>query len=813
MNQLLHDLAYAWRNLWKQPATSLLIIATLALGIGVNTAMFSMTWHVLLAPLPYEDGDRLVKLEQLETENPQVELPWALTTLTDLRAQNTVFSSVLQYFQESYPLYRERGAFQANAGVVDGNFFSALGIAPALGRLLVPEDDKVGAAPVMVLGNEFWRNEFGGDADVLGSVVEMQGISYTVIGVLPDVLPYPRANDVWVPAATDWVMSNSFVVKDRSNSGLLRHVIGKLDDGVSLEQARQHLRLFAGRLSEAYPDVYRAEAGYTVVALPLKDTIAGPSSRTVSLLMSLAALVVLIACVNFANLTLAGIMRRSQELAVREAVGADPGVIKRLLITENLVVSAIGGLVGLGMAALMLGFVAAFAAVYTPLATEISLDGHVLWFCLGLTLALGLASALIASSQSRDINRALKESGSKATASAGAKQLRDALLATQCALAFVMLASTALMASSLYRLANQPTGYDMDGVVVLRMVMRGMNLSTMWTEQDMMWQVLDETRALPGVTAAGLFGRPLLEALGFPDVPDPISIETGAEDGGDRTIRERFTIASEGLFDAMSIPLLAGRSFMRSDDRNAPKVVLINDSFARRHFPAGDALGQRLSFDSDEGWMTIVGIVGDIRARGIDTADTAMVYTNYGSSPTQLINLYVKTNGDWRQTADAVAAIVQRHDPLQPIDSITSLDEVKDQWLVPTRLRTGLIAAFGVLALLVTLSGVIGVVSYNISQRVREIGVHMAVGASPRGILRLFIGQGLKIYLLGLSLGLALMFLVAPLVEPLLYETPAFDIRLYCVSALVLSLAVLVALYLPARKASRMNPTAALHTE
>lgn len=812
MNALLHDIVHAWRNMLRQPATSLLIIVTLALGIGVNTAMFSMTWHVLLAPLPYTDGDRLVKLEQNEPGNGLENVGWSLPTLADLRNQNSTFSAVLQYFQTEYTLYDEEASFLVRAAIVDGDFLPILGVKPVLGRLLTVDDDRADAPPALLLGNRFWLESFGGSETIIGSTLTMNDIAYTIVGVLPAMPPYPRDNDVWVPEANDWIMSNDMVMNER-REGLVSHVIAKLRTDVSLEQARQDIEMFSSRLRNSYPDYYQEESGYTIVLQPLKSSITSASARTVGLLMSLAALVVLIACANFANLTLAGMMRRSQELAVREAVGAAPGRIRRQLITENLLIALLGGTAGLMLTILGLRFVREFAAVHTPLASEIVLGVDVLWFCLALTLTTGLASALIASTQTGDINKALKEGGDKATATSGSKNLRNALLAAQVALAFVMLTSTALVTKSLYGLANQAIGYDTGGVVVLRTLMRYTDISGVQPGHRMMLQMLEETRALPGVQAAGMIRWPVLQADTFPFLPMPMVIEGGGQDGANRSILERWNIASQGFFDVLGIPLLAGRNFLERDDDNAPEAVLINERFAARYFPAQNALGQRLSLDRGNSWATIVGIVGDIRASGVDTPDTPMVYVNFRTTPIQDVNLYIKTRTDLLETAHAVAAIMQRLDPLQPIDSITPLDEVRSQWLAPTRLRTGLVAVFGILALVVTLSGVIGVVSYNIGQRVREIGVHMAMGASPASIRRLFIFQGLKIFLLGLLLGLMLMFAASPFIEPLLYETAALNPVVYLASALMLSLTVLLALYLPASRAARMDPVAALRSE
>lgn len=810
MQGLRHDLKFAWRRCLKQPGLSALIVMTLALGIGINTAMFSVTWHLLLAPLPYDEGDRLVKLEQQEPGNGQFNTPWSLPTLADLRAQTTVFSAVLQYFQDSATLYSSRGPFQVDYSAVDGNFFTALGLQPASGRLFTADDDGPGATPVIVLGHRFWKEELGEDPDLIGSALEMNGFTYTVIGILPDIPPYPRSNDVWVPAASDFVMTNEHMVAERREA-VISHVIGKLKEGVTLEQAREELTLFAGRMANSYPDIHTTQSAYTVFARPLQEDINGGATRTVLLLTGLAALVALIACSNVANITLAGIIQRNQELAVREAIGAPPLRIRWQLIIESMMICAVGGVVGLVVMSLSLGFITDFAALYTPMASEITVDGRVLWFCLALTLFVGLASALLASGQRRDLNQALKDGGDKATSSVRSRRTRDLLLTAQCALACIMLTATALVSMSLYRLATQPTGYETAGVVAVTTTMRGMNLETMWRERDMMVQVLRESSTLPGVSATGLTGTPLLQGPGFP--PRPLLLEGAGADGTDRRIREAFTIVSAGFFDVMSIPLLEGRHFANSDDDKAPEVVIVNASFSERYFSEGNALGRRLSLNGGNTWASIVGVVGDIRARGINSPDEPMVYTHYAASPTQRINMYVKTSSDVHDTGNAVATIIRRLDPLQPIEAVVALDQVKNQWLAPMRLRTMVVAAFGLLALIVTFAGAVGVVSCNVSQRVREIGVHMAIGATPTRISRLFVLQGLNVCLLGVGLGLLLLLAAAPLLEPLLYETVARDTGIYLSSVALLMLAVLTAVYLPTRKARRMSPIVALHAE
>ncbi|MDR0781664.1 MAG: ABC transporter permease [Pseudomonadales bacterium] len=811
MNALLQDLAFAWRNALKQPGTALLIIITLALGIGVNTAIFSMTWHVLLAPLPYADGERLVTLQQNEVSASRENFGWSTPTLADFRAQNSVFSDLIRYEQWSLTFVGRGEPYHGAAGLVTGSFFEALGVQPALGRLMTMDDDKPGAEPVLMLSQEFWREKFGGDPSVVSSTLEIQRSVYRIVGVLPRLPGYPHVNDVWIPVSSDPYGLAGVGVNQKRNAALISRVIGKLREGVSLDAANREAGTIAQRLAASYPDDYGSD--YTVTVVSVRDEMARDSAATILLLMALAVLVLLIASANVANLNLARTLRRNQELAIREAVGASPGRIARQLLVESLALALVGGLLGLLLAMPAQHLLVDLAARNTPLASEIGMNGTVLAFAFVLACVAGALGSAVSLLGHRDINQALKEGGDHVTTSVGGTHRRTALLITQFALAFVVLTTAALIVLSLVRLNRQDTGFDLDQVLAVNMTIN-VDLSEPERLSEKMLnfsrEALTAISAIPGVDAAAIrTGAPLLEQVAM-TTAFPFDIEGWP--AGAAPASATLNMISENYFEVMDIPLLRGRVFTATDDGESVPVAIVNESFARRFFPNGDALGGSLSLRGQGEWHSIVGVVADTRSQGLDELEGPTAYFSYWQFSTEGVNLYVKTRANADQVADTIANVVHGLDPRQSV-LVKPLHEVKADWLAPLRLRAALVGLFGLLALVVTLSGVVGVVSYNISRRIREIGVHMAIGATPADIVAMFLAQGFKVYGLGLLLGLTLLLLGAPLIAPLLYATSPLSPAIYLVSALVLTLAVLVAMYLPARKASALSPVAALHFE
>ncbi|MGV3590612.1 MAG: ADOP family duplicated permease [Gammaproteobacteria bacterium] len=796
---LAYDTAVAWRSARKHPALSLLIVLTLALGIGANGAMFSVAYRMLFAPLPFTDGERLVTLEQRGAFTN--DLPWQPLTLEDLRAETSAFEKLLGYVQLEYALLGQGEPYYATVGIVQHDYFSALGIQPVLGRAFAPEDDVIGAAPVMLLGYEFWQSKFGGDENVVGRSVEMNGVVHTVTGVLPPLPAWPRANAVWIPWSADTIMGDPDFLGRRSDvsSGIIWSVIGKLRVGAALIDAQREVDAFATQFRQRWPDTVPAD--YQIEVHDLKTLMRGDGGLIFTPLLGLTLLVLFIACANVASLHLARLAVRGQELAVREAVGASPARIVRQLLGESLLYAAAGGVLGLCIAAPMLQLLGAVAATHTALASGLG-TSNVLMPTLGVALVAGVGSGLLAAFWRRDVNLALKEGGNRTSASASGTRRRRVLLVLQLALAFVMLTTAALVLLSMRRLDAQHPGYEVQGVVMANFQLdaayfgelQGIAFAT---------RLLEEVRALPGVESAAIAGAPLLRNPLYGQMSMQVERNGGTEEGSAFTV-----IVTEDYFSTLGIPLLSGRKFSESDDANAARVAVVNASFEQDYFPDG-ALGQRVSF-REGNWYTIVGVVGNVRRTALDSEDGPAFYQPYRQRPTSLIHLFVKNRSGADTSHESISAAVHRIDPRLALEQVRSLEALRGEWLAPRALVARLIAAAGVLALLISCSGVIGLVSYSVSQRVREIGVRMALGAAPGNILRMFMLQGLRTHLWGLLLGLALMFGVAALLEPLLYHTTGFEGIAWAASAFVLSLAVLMAVYLSAVRAGALDPVTAL---
>ncbi|HWK54039.1 MAG TPA: FtsX-like permease family protein, partial [Hyphomicrobiales bacterium] len=483
----------------------------------------------------------------------------------------------------------------------------------------------------------------------------------------------------------------------------------------------------------------------------------------------------------------------------------------RQVLTESMVYALAGGVLGLLIAYPCLSLLKSFAVGYTSLASEIRMDFSILAFSVVISLAIGMLSGATAAFSRRDINSALKEGGTKATASASGTHKRQALLMVQFALSFFIITASLLILLSLYRLSNEDAGYDPARVLVVGVDLNFSNYVTNPQIRSFGMRLLEEVTALPGVESAALSGETPLQDSAFR--PVPFDIEGRSASDADTRPTAKTTIVSEDYFRVMNIPLLKGRMLDYTDDENSLPVVLINENFEQLHFPDGDAVGQRVFIGATPLWRTIVGVVANVRSAELSAVEGVTYYMSFRQTPTSSLDLFVRSNRDPAELGTAITHLIHGIDPQQAVHSVKAMEAIKAEWLATPQLVAVLIGLFGLLALAITLSGVVGVVSYNISQRIREIGVHMAIGANPGDIVRMFLSQGLKVYASGLLLGLTMLLLGAPLMAPLLYATSPLSPAVYFASALVLTLAVLVAMYLPARRASGLSPVAALHFE
>jgi len=803
MQTLIEDIQFACRNFLKTPAICALIVITLALGIGANAAIYSMVHNVLLAPLPFADGEQLIKLK---TNNPKInrfDVPISVPTALDYIAKNESLDHLVEYHQMAFTLHGYGDAANVEGGVVSWDFFEMLGIRPILGRTFLPGEDEPGAEPLIVLSHHYWREKFGSDPNVVGTILQMNDAAIQVIGVLPPLPAYPFENDIWMGSSSCGGRGSDMFIGQRSMP--ISTMYGKLKSGVSLQSASLDFNTISNQLATSYPDDYPQSQGLSNTLTPMRADMTGDAGPTFYLLMGITALVLLIACANVANLNLARTASRKQEFAIREALGANPRRIARQVLTESIILSLIGGLLGLGLAFLSVDLLSEFAALYTPLASEVKINASVLSFCILVSLLTGILSGATAAFQKRNINEALKEGSGNITASGSSIKLRQTLLVTQFSLAFIILTSASLVSLSLYRLSHQTTGFETANIIAVNLSSSPENRADFVLETARKLEALAEINQVAFASEVPLVKwrdkRRFFQIEGQPPVdrderPDAVQNEVSAN-----------------FHQLLSIPLLQGRYFNDTDDKNSPRIILINKAFADTYFIGEDPLGKRLSFDDGKTWKTIRGVVGDIREVGVNIPPVPTFYLHWIVSWRYELQLLINTNVPISTITPLVADIVHQVDLLQPVESVTSFEFIKDKSMASSTLVGILVSMFALLAFLITLSGVMGVVAYNVSQRRKEIGIRVALGANPKRIRALFAIQGLSLCAGGVALGAFIMAFVSPLLGTVLYQTDPLNLTMYLVTASVVMIVAAIAILLPIRQATAIEPNQALREQ
>ncbi|MEW5251426.1 ABC transporter permease [Microbulbifer sp. 2201CG32-9] len=809
MSRILQDIGYAWRAAIKKPAISALIVITFALGIGANSAIFSMVYHVMLAPLPYPEGDRLLRLQQHQPVADRMDFGSSVQSFFDYRRLTTGLETLVEYHSMQFTLLGDGMPKRVQTGVVSWNFFKMLGVKPILGRDFVYGEDEPGSEPLILLSHRYWQEQFGGKEDVIGLSLEMNNAVHKVIGVLPPMPAYPDDNDIYISAASCPFRSSTGMINNR-RPGMLT-LFGKLKESQNLERVTGEVNTIAGQLQAQYPDDYPTSNGYSANLISLKTEMIGDSSNTFILLLIISGLVVLIASANVANINLARASSRSQELAIREAIGASPGRIAQQLLTESILYALAGGVAGLLLAYPTLTLLSDFAADYTPLASEVKMDAMVLFFSLIISVIAGVISGSAAAFSRRNINSALKEGGDKVTASVTGQKWRSGLLTVQMALSFVILTISALVTMSLYKLSNQETGFNAENILAVNLDLNFSNYTNGQQVRDFTRNLLREVSALPDSEQVSV-------SASFPlasNVLGPIDFETQRQNLDRDEVRPRARVVSvtHQFHSLLGISLLQGRYFNASDDENNPGVVLINRSLAKQFFPDISPLGERLSVDGGQNWLEIIGVVADVRSTGLDQTEGIAFYVPFMQSPSGRVRLLVKSRISPYELRDPIINIVGLLDPQQAIASIQSMSDVKENWLATPTLIASLLGLFGFLSLLITLSGIFGVVSYSIGQRLKEIGIRIAVGATPKSIMRMMLKHSIRMILAGISIGLIGMWLVGPKLQAFLYQTNAFSPLIYLTILLVLVVAAILAVTAPTLRAIKLDPSSALRNE
>jgi len=798
---LVQDVRYGVRGLLRTPGFTLVAVLTLALGIGANTAIFGVVRGVLLRELPYPEPERLVRLWQVAPENPKG--AFSFPDFEDWRTGAQSLEAAGAWF---YAEGRTGGDLVGDgepqrlsiAYVTDG-FFQALGRTPQLGRPLQAQDHVPGQADVLVLSHGLWQRRFGGSKDVVGSTVTLDGKPCTVVGVMPRGFDFPSPSaEAWLPVAS--LTQNRVPWQQRASRWLAG--VGRLKPGVTLATARAELDGMARSLEAEHPDSNTRFSGATVV--PLHESMVGEVKTSLLVLLGAVAFILLIACANLANLLLARGTVREQELAVRAALGASPGRLARQLLTESLLLALAGGLLGLGIAVLGSEGLVRLASGRLPRAGEVELDGSVLAFTLGLSaltgVLFGLLPALRAAAPSL---QPLLKGASPGQGSGGGRRLRGGLVVAEVALAVMLASGAGLAARSLAHLLSTDMGFDAQGVAVV-----GFSIGSSHSEELTTYyqRVLEAVRAVPGVESVGA-------AKTLPGQSDVEMLRVAVPGKPEELVRANVLHISRDYFRTLHIPVKAGRDFT-DDDRggeNARRVVVVNEAFVRRYGLEGDPVGQTLALGGPP--VTIVGVVGDTRQAGPSEPAEPMLYLHALQNIRVGVNLLVRGRGDPLRVAADVQKAVWSVDSNQTITRITSLEQVMSEGVARPRLLAVLMGLFAALGLLLGAVGIYGVLAYTVSQRRREIGVRLALGATPGDVLRMVVGGGLRLVGVGLAVGLAGALMLARLMDSVLYGVRPHD-PITFISVVVGLLGVaLIASWLPARRATRVPPAVALRAE
>jgi putative ABC transport system permease protein len=804
------DAAYSVRMMRKNPGFTLVVVLTLALGIGANTAIFSVIDGVLLRPLPYEKGNELVRLRQQATKAGFDDVSFSVKEWQDYAQQNSTLSATAEYHSMYFTFYSQGEAQRLQVGVVSANFFDVMGVKPLLGRLFLPGEDKVGAEPVLVLTYSYWKNVMGSDPKAVGKTFEMNDKVHTVIGVLPPLPDYPDTNEMFMPSSSCPFRSNPKTVENRN--GRMLTVFARRKPGVTNEQASADLAVIARNLEAQYPGNYPKADGYAMNVLPIHQEMTGGARLTFLILLGTAGLVLLLTCANVANLTLSRQIRREHELAIRATLGASLARVLRQLLTESTILALAGGGLGLLVAAAGTNMLVHFAARFTPRTGEIGINSTVLLFTFAISIATGILFGAIPAFASRQqLAAALSQGGGRTSSSLARYRMRNMLVTAQVAISFILLIGAGLMLRSVAKLQEVDAGFHAENVLSSTV---SLSFTKYKPKEALAFyeRLLDKLSNRPGVVSAAVsMTVPLDGQMGTMD--GQIQIQGHPVSEGTPAPRVDFRVVSPGYFKTLGIPLLRGRDFTSADRDEGEQVGIINAALAKHNWPNSDPLGQHVSADEGKTWMTIVGVVGDVRQFGLNRPPTDEFYVPMASSPLRGANVLIRTQGNPLLMSKEIAHEAHEIDPQQPVTRILTLEQIRSEWLASPRLTAMLITIFAALALVITLAGISGVMALAVSQRTREIGIRMALGASRESVLRMVLWQGMALVGIGLAIGFAGAPPLTRLMKDLLFGVQSTDPLTFCGVALMVLAVAAGACLVPSRRAASVDPIVALRSE
>jgi len=803
MESLLQDLRFGARMLLRNPGFTLIAVITLALGIGANTALFSVVNGVLLRPLAYRDPDRLVWLSH-KAAKPNQNAAISPPTFVDYRNQCQSFENLTALmYGTAFNLTGDGEPERLQGRRVSANFFDTLGVAPALGRGFLAEEDAPERNRVVVLSHGLWRRRFGADQNIVGRALRLNGQSFTVIGVMPAAFRW-QADELWSPLALG---PENFTPRSRGSEFLW--IVARLKPRVTLQQAQAEVSGIAAQIVRQNPDAYPAGGDFIAQVKSLREEVVGDVRLTLLTLLGAVGFVLLIACANVANLSLARASSRRKEIAVRASLGASRFRLIRQMLTESLLLASLSGLGGLLLAGWGIDLLLTLNPANLPRLQEITVDARALSFLLGLALLAvllcGLAPALQASKT--DLQETLKE-GDRG-AGAGRQRTRSLLVVSEVAMSLVLLVGAGLMVRSFLRLTQVNPGFAPDHVLTMQVALPASKYPEPPQRRAFFQQALERIRALPGVSSVGAIE---LLPLGGGARSATFAIEGRQTGPNEAQPHSDIRAIAPGYFQTMKIPLLEGRDFTEQDNADGRNVAMIDETLAQLYWPGGDPIGKRLNlqFADKPVWREIVGVVGRIKHKGLDAEYKGQVFYPLAQGRHLGMCLVARTTTDPLSLVSAARGAIRAVDPEQPIDRVMTMEQVVADKVAQPRLTMLLLGAFAVLALVLAAVGVYGVLSYSVTQRTREIGIRMAIGAGQRDVLKLVVRHGMLLTLLGALLGLTASFALTRLMRTLLFGVSANDPLTFIAVALLLSLVALLAALVPARRATKVDPLTAL---
>ncbi len=808
MNTLLQDLRYGVRMLRKNPGFTLTAVLTLALGIGATTAIFSVVYGIVLRPLPYDHPDRLVSIWTRPRNDPSADGRTSMPDFKDWQAQNTAFSGLALYAYNRYDLPDDQGGENIRAAMVSPDFFRMLGVQPLVGRALGAADER---ERVAVLGFEFWNRAYHGAPDVVGKALRLRDRNFTIVGVMPPSFRLPTSDvSVWLSLADIYATSGNASVGDWLNSRSLRGygVLGRLKDGVTLAEAKMQLDAIQARLGQSFPS---DDAGLATTLVPLHAKLVGDVQYALLLFLGAVGFVLLIACVNVANLLLAKATVREREMAVRRALGCSAGRLIRQALTESALLGVLGGAFGVLLAFWSVNFFLRLIPSNIPRLQDVHVDGNVMLFAVGISLLasllFGLAPALRHSGL--HANESLRESARGSGEQARSRRLRGILVASEIALALILVAGAGLMLQSFLRLATAEPGFSPDQLLKVDVMASLERYSQPWQQTKFFNDVLSAIRAVPGVKSAGactsMPPELVQEASGF-----SIAGRTPIEPGKGPVAW--YLPATPKFLGTLGLPLLAGRDFTDADTAEAPQVAIINRQVARRYFEGVDPLGQKINFRGVD--RTVVGVAADTTYSGLGAPPDFQIYVPFAQGTFPGLHIAIRAQaGNPLSLVPSVRAAVRSVDSQARASRIASMEDLFSTSILQPRFYAWLLVTFGAVAVTLAAIGIFGVISYSVSQRTHEIGIRMALGAERRHVMAMVLRQGLRLTVAGIAAGVAGAAALTRLLSSLLFGVKAWDPITFALASALLMGVALLACYFPARRGMKVDPMVALRYE